>query len=69
VQGASEYILLVDTVGSLGKLKVTHSVFTRHSESLSVTPSTVTEASFRSALFCVFVARVRHEFSFMIVMW
>jgi hypothetical protein len=61
VQGASENFLLVDTVGSPGKLKVIHSVMICSSESVSVRPSTVSEASFCCALFCIFMAHVRYD--------
>jgi hypothetical protein len=55
-------VLSADTVGSHGKLKVIHLVITRSSESVNVTPSTATEASFCCALFCIFMARVRLNF-------
>jgi hypothetical protein len=63
VQGASKNVLSSHTVGLPGKLKVIHSVLTRSSESVNITPSTVTEASFccTSILFCVFMARVRYK--------
>jgi hypothetical protein len=61
VQGASQYFFSADTVGSPVKLK-SHS-FGYHliSESVSVPPSSVTEASLCSALFCVFMAPVRYN--------
>jgi hypothetical protein len=62
VQGASENILLADTVGSPGKLKAIHLVMTRSSESVSdMPPPTVREVPFCCALICVFMARVRYK--------
>jgi hypothetical protein len=48
-------------VGSPGKLKVIRWVITRCSKSVIVTPSTVTEAPFCCALFCVFMAHARYS--------
>jgi hypothetical protein len=60
VQGASQNVLSADS-GIPWKTEG-HS-FGDHliSESVSVAPSSVTEASLYSALFCVFMARVRYN--------
>jgi hypothetical protein len=57
LQGAYQYVITAHTEGAPDKLKVIHSVITR---SVSQSPS-VTGASLYSALFCVFMARVRNN--------
>jgi hypothetical protein len=62
VPGASENVFSAHTVRSAGKLKAIRSVNTRSSESVSATSSTITEASFCCALFCVLMTHLRYNF-------